>query len=208
MHSLNDVFAKVDIEYKAKNVEVDVAKYHLEEDRLHSENEIELKSKGIYDQYIAERDQLKIDKEDIEIKIGNITKSIADIKSGYLDAQGIRNNDLKDLDLVEKQLKSLDRDRMTLGNKIADVVRDLPIIDFMDPRLKVHQLVLNDIKYDVNFTLVPTVDRCMSCHMGIEKYEFHEEDHPFASHPNLELFLSTSSSAVAFLKTVRSKSVN
>ena len=44
---------------------------------------------------------------------------------------------------------------MTLGNQIADVVRDLPIVDFLDPKLKIQQTVVPDVKYDVNFAKVP-----------------------------------------------------
>ena len=74
--------------------------------------------------------------------------------------------------MLENQLISLDRDRMTWGNWVADIIRDLPIIDFLDPKLEVKQTVVTDVKYDVNFATVPTVDRCVSCHMGIEDPDF------------------------------------
>ena len=49
---------------------------------------------------------------------------------------------------------------MSFQNKIADFVRDLPILDFMAPYYKVNQIVVQDVKYDVNFAAVPQVDRC------------------------------------------------
>ena len=82
---------------------------------------------------------------------------------------------------------------MTLGNKIADVFRDLPIVDFLDPKLKVQQTVVTDVKYDVNFAKVPIVDRCVSCHMGIEDPDFLEDIQPYATHPNLDLIGASSS---------------
>ena len=108
-------------------------------------------------------------------------------------AQDKRNKELKRLDLLDNQLTKLDRDRMTLGNRIADIVRDLPIIDFLDPKLKVQQTVVSDVKYDVNFTTVPVVDRCVSCHMGIEDSQFSDQHQPYKSHPNLELIGASSS---------------
>ena len=82
---------------------------------------------------------------------------------------------------------------MTLGNQIADVVRDLPIVDFLDPKLKIQQTVVPDVKYDVNFAKVPTVDRCVSCHMGIENPDFSDQEQPYTAHPHLDLMGLSSS---------------
>ena len=51
---------------------------------------------------------------------------------------------------------------MSFMNKLGDIVRDLPILDFMDPYYKVKQTVVKDVLYDVNFTAMPAVDRCTS----------------------------------------------
>jgi len=82
---------------------------------------------------------------------------------------------------------------MTIFNQIGDFIRDLPIIDFMDPYYKVNQVVAHDIKYDVNFASVPSVDRCTSCHLGIDNDDFKDAPQPFTSHPDLDLFVSSSS---------------
>ena len=58
---------------------------------------------------------------------------------------------------------------MNITDQIGDIIRDLPIIDFLDPYYKVKQVVVSDVKYDVNFASVPSVDRCTSCHLGIDK---------------------------------------
>ena len=39
---------------------------------------------------------------------------------------------------------------------------------------KVKQVVVHDVKYDVNFASVPSVDRCTSCHLGIDNPDFVE----------------------------------
>ena len=59
-----------------------------------------------------------------------------------------------------------------MANKLGDIVRDLPILDFLDPYYKVNQIVVADVKYDVNFAAVPVVDRCTSCHLGIDNPDF------------------------------------
>ena len=82
---------------------------------------------------------------------------------------------------------------MTIFNQIGDIVRDLPILDFMQPYYKVNQVVLDDIKYDVNFASVPSVDRCTSCHLGISNPDFKDAPQPYTAHPDLDLFVSSSS---------------
>ena len=82
---------------------------------------------------------------------------------------------------------------MTLLNQLGDFVRDLPIIDFMDPYYKVNQVVVADVKYDVNFASVPSVDRCTSCHLGIDNPDFKDAPQPYTAHPRLDLYITSAS---------------
>ena len=45
----------------------------------------------------------------------------------------------------------------------------------------------------MNFAKVPIVDRCVSCHMGIEDADFADDIQPYTAHPNLDLIGSSSS---------------
>ncbi|SVB64168.1 uncharacterized protein METZ01_LOCUS217022, partial [marine metagenome] len=108
-------------------------------------------------------------------------------------AQDALNSVLKAANLVDRKLKLIDRRKMSLANKIGDIVRDLPILDFMAPYFKVEQVVLPDIKYNVNFASVPEVDRCKSCHLGIDNPDYKDAEQPFTTHPNLDLYLTSSS---------------
>ena len=53
--------------------------------------------------------------------------------------------------------------------------------------------MLPDIKYNVNFASVPEVDRCTSCHLGITNPDYINSEQPYTTHPNLELYLTSSS---------------
>ena len=99
----------------------------------------------------------------------------------------------KEATLIERKLIKLDPAHMDLSNKIGNTVRDLPFIDFMSPYYKIDQVVVNDLTDNVNFTRVPKVDRCMTCHKGILKKEFENDEQPFKAHPKLDLFLSSTS---------------
>ncbi len=188
-----DQYAKVNIDFKATIAEVDVAKYMVEKEKADNKYDETSEVYNNYIKYINQRDVLKKSKETLEIKVSSFELEIEQLNEDVKKAQQKRNKELKRLDLLENQLNKLDRNRMSLANQVADIVRDLPIVDFLDPKLKIQQTVVSDVKYDVNFAKVSTVDRCVSCHMGIEDEKFANEDQPYTSHPNLDLFGASSS---------------
>ncbi len=94
---------------------------------------------------------------------------------------------------LEKMLTHIDRSDMSFGNKLADYIRDLPVLDFLSPYYKIDQIVLKDIVDDVNFAQVPRVDRCTTCHKGVTLTDFTDDEQPFRTHPRLDLFLSSTS---------------
>ena len=56
---------------------------------------------------------------------------------------------------------------------MADSLRTLPVINgFADP-LKIQQFTINDIPIDYNFKIVTRFDRCMTCHLGIDRPDLH-----------------------------------
>ena len=187
-----DQYAKINIDFKATIAEVDVAKYLVEKEKADNKYNETSEVYNTYKKYINQRDDLKKSKETLEIKISSFEADIEQLNADVKEAQKKRNKELKRLDLLENKLNKLDRSRMSLANQVADIVRDLPIVDFLDPKLKIQQTVVSDVKYDVNFAKVATVDRCVSCHMGIEDENCNEEQ-PYKSHPNLDLIGASSS---------------
>lgn len=76
---------------------------------------------------------------------------------------------------------------------LKDYFRDAPLLDFMAPTLRVQQTILPNIVDDVNFTRVPKMDRCRTCHMAIDRVGYEEYPQPFTTHPNLETYLGSAS---------------
>jgi len=95
--------------------------------------------------------------------------------------------------LYERKLKTVDPNAMNLPNKIANFVRDLPILDLSNPYLKINQVIIPDIKENMNFVEVPKVDRCITCHLGIDKKGYEDAPQPYTTHPNLDLYVSSAS---------------
>ena len=72
-------------------------------------------------------------------------------------------------------------------------MRNLPFLDFMDPTLKIHQVVAKNITDDRYFQHVPKVDRCMTCHVFIDKAGYEDRPNPYKTHPELSLMVGAKS---------------
>ncbi len=101
---------------------------------------------------------------------------------------------------AEKQQKLLTAklDLLEVGKKNAAIsvemlMRSAPMLDMASPTLKLQQIVLPTIRDDVFFAQVPKVDRCITCHMAIDKVGFENEAQPFRTHPRLDVMLGAKS---------------
>ena len=180
--------------YQSHKANVDALKYLAEAENAHSESDDHgSRYKDEYLKSLTKLDELRLIREETEIKISETEKNIKLLKSGLKKSKDNLSSYTKQYDLTENKLSKLDREKMTFANKLGDVVRDLPILDFLDPYYKVNQIVVADVKYDVNFAAVPVVDRCTSCHLGIDNPDFVDAPQPYTTHPNLDLYITSSS---------------
>lgn len=179
--------------YQGQKAQVDGLKYLVEAENAHHDAHHGPSHKDDYAAALDLLHEYKLIKEASEIEISKTEEEIMQIQADVKLRKDQLNVVLKDVNIVDNKLTKIDRERMTFANKVGDVVRDLPIIDFLDPYYKVHQVVVKDMKYDVNFAAVPKVDRCMSCHLGIDKPDFVDAPQPYTTHPNLDLYLTSAS---------------
>ncbi|MAZ68668.1 MAG: hypothetical protein CMG49_04810 [Candidatus Marinimicrobia bacterium] len=207
------LFYKANMDYLFKKAEVDELKYLYEDEIVHFEDyshkydndedhsKVEVhhdhnsnsEYREKYYESIELMKNLKIIKEKYELQVLDIESTIKNMGAELKNKKDELNEYLKEVNLINNKILKLDRTKMTFMNQLGDLVRDLPILDFMDPYYKVNQVVAHDIKYDVNFAQVPSVDRCTSCHLGISNPDYKDAPQPFTSHPNLDLFVSSSS---------------
>lgn len=54
----------------------------------------------------------------------------------------------------------------------TNLILNAPMLDFVNPTLKIDQVVLNDLFIDMNYMSVPRVDRCQTCHRAIDRPGF------------------------------------
>lgn len=90
--------------------------------------------------------------------------TIARIEAREKPREGIKDELKKFRDEKEKLEARLDKERPQL----ATAIRNAPMLDFFGPQFKVKQVVLPDVREDINFdTIIDKVDRCQTCHLGI-----------------------------------------
>ena len=189
--SLKDRHYNQNMKYQSQKANVDALKYLVEADNAHSGH-----GPSHRDEYSAALDKLdilRLERESTEMKISDTEAKIKSIRSIVKEKQDALDKYTKQYTLTSNKLDKLDRGKMTIANKLGDIVRDLPIIDFLDPYYKVNQIVVADVKYDVNFASVPVVDRCTSCHLGISDPDFSEAPQPYTTHPDLDLYITSNS---------------
>ena len=187
---------KANMDYLHQKAEIDALKYLVEKEKSNVHELPKVKDSKYemeYNSFLVELQELKLKKESVESLQNNTEKELEQMKAEVKQAEDELNLVMRDVNLVEVKLSRLDRQQMSFSNRIGDIIRDFPIIDFMDPYYKVKQIVVPDVKYDVNFALVPTVDRCTSCHLGIDNPDYVEAEQPYRTHPDLDLYLTAAS---------------
>jgi mono/diheme cytochrome c family protein len=105
------------------------------------------------------------------------------------------------LTAANKQVDELWTEVDRLDNRLAVLApsavkryfRNAPLLDFMAPTLKVNQIILPNVVDDVNFTKVPKMDRCTTCHLAIDRVGYEKYPQPFTTHPNLDAYLGSAS---------------
>ncbi len=102
----------------------------------------------------------------------------------------------------EGRLVELRGGLVALESRVADLDKSLdyfllnaPVMDMLEPQLRIDQVQLSGLYQNINFTNVDRVDRCVTCHVASTRSGFDSEEwaEPYRSHPRLDLFLSSNS---------------
>ncbi|MBS10074.1 MAG: hypothetical protein CME19_00545 [Gemmatimonadetes bacterium] len=206
-------FYIADQNLKFEKAEYDVVKYEFEEAQHsgHSDETAEKKQTLLdMEKRMAE---MRLIKEEVEKRQAAANAKLEEIEGRRAELEGQKAVLLKETALLERRLQGL---LPIFENEF----RNMPMLDFISPTVKIRQIVLGDLKNDINFITVPKVDRCNTCHVNIDRkgYEIdwetatfenealasymadtYEEDERIgmtkvlASHPDLDLFMTSGS---------------
>ena len=131
--------------------------------------------------------------EEAQLALDQAQAALRGFEDDVRAATRARDQESREADLLMRRLVRMDPEFSPLGVQIANVIRDLPILDLSQPTLKVEQVVLADIRENLNFAQVPRVDRCVTCHQGVDREDLAGIENPHGAHPRLDLFLASDS---------------
>jgi len=177
--------AKTNSRYQSLKQYVDSDKYFLEETRLRHDPKAK-----VYEEKLKtltpQLDQTKLEVEALEKKKADSQAHVEKLKAQE-----------KDLETqIQKLTQEVDRQKRKVSMIKPSFAKELlnaPMLDFLRPTLQIQQVVLEDLYDDYHFTKVQKVDRCTTCHLGIDQKGFENAPPPFRTHPKLDLFLGSNS---------------
>jgi len=167
--------------------------------------------------------EFKKDKETIERNLGALRKqeaAVTRLDAHIEDLDGERRTIQEQLRGItsekegcEKEIRGLTAERDLTEKKLARLniknkyllahLLDAPLVEFAQPTVKVEQVIAEDQTYSLNFTDVPRIDRCTTCHTFTDKkdtladgedgFRFVNLPQPWTSHPRLDIFLDPNS---------------
>ncbi|MCB9094519.1 MAG: c-type cytochrome [Halobacteriovoraceae bacterium] len=148
--------------YRVDGKEKEASKYKVLMD--------EMKEK--FDQGRDELKALQVEEKNIKEKLKNIKEELTDLERSLKKQVGAK-------DLLVQSLKGTKKDFIWF-------LRNGPFLDYLDPTIKIQQIVLNNITDDRYFRQTEKVDRCITCHLFIGEKGYENQPNPYKTHPRID----------------------
>lgn len=170
-------------------------KAYLDTARYQLDQVLQGESESAVEEQRAEVERLATKLEDELISLETL-RTERERKQQELDALRAERVD------AEERLAALRQGVTALEDRAATLTKDLdylllnfPFMDFIEPDIRVEQVVLPGLYHNINFTNIDRVDRCMTCHVAANRPGFDSEEWqaPFRTHPRLDLFVGDTS---------------
>jgi mono/diheme cytochrome c family protein len=169
--------------YKA---EYDVVKYDLyAADRSHDEQKAE-KIQAKLAEMEAELERLRLEKESAAARQAEVAGQIVEIRKDVAKAQDR-------VDRYVGEIQKMDQKLAASGPNLFNTLRNAPMMEFVAPSLKINQIRPAGLSYSVNYGVTERVDRCTTCHLGMELRNWESAEEPYTTHPRLDVFVGSSS---------------
>ena len=138
---------------------------------------------------IQERNQLQEERQHIyresQERIAALEEEIATLRAASKAAEDALADFTKERDALRERLTTISLGRFPGPASEPPFVQ----VDWQPLIPKIRQTVLEEFDRNAYDQPVARVDRCTSCHVGIDKEGFEDEPHPMKTHPRRELFL-------------------
>jgi cytochrome c2 len=171
----------IDQDYRFTKANIDVKRYEYEE-AAHNGWSSASRRRRELDELERRWADLRLRLEDVLAREEAAKARISELEKTRLDAEARQKDLLGETDRLRERLSKIQPG-------FVSFVRNLPVLDLANPSLKINQIMPADLYDDVVFTPTPKVDRCTTCHLGIDKHGYEDAPQPFRTHPDLETYL-------------------
>ena len=135
--------------------------------------------------------------DDVDARMSAVEDRIIGAKLDLTRLKADRSKFLKDRD---DRILRLNREKP----QIANAIRNAPMLDFFDPTIKIQQQIIPTVLEDINFAKVEKIDRCHTCHRGIDNPNYRVEFFPDEKQEE-DRWVFTDGSLQKFVKHARGK---
>lgn len=192
LRSLETETTLLEQKFRGINTELTVAKFNYEEALAHNSPDLET-ARQRYENLQTEATAIRLELEEIGGRRETAAAVLDDCGRQLEELNRKKHLLTMETALTKRKLEAIDPARMSFSNRVANIVRDLPILDLSTPNRKIEQVVLKDISDDLIIKQMPKVERCVTCHQGIANPAYVDAPQPFTTHPDLEKYAGTDS---------------
>lgn len=193
LDGLNADFYRIDNDYKNAKAFYEHDKYSLDEAVATARKDPKKQSEADSARKVLDKDDQVMSKAFADRE--SLTTQIAAKKAELETYVGKRDEAKKAIETalanyarLKTQLNALD------PGFIVTSIRNAPVMDMLNASEKVQQILLSNLYNDEPFKQIARVDRCTTCHLGIDNEKNKDLPQPYRSHPNLKLYLGSASS--------------
>ncbi len=184
--ALNTKIVKARTDYQELKQFHDSYKYFFEEHRLHGDT-------GHANEYGKKLDEIRPKLNTAKLALEELEKANEEKEAAAASFTAAQKEAQRALDKHLDERTRIFRRLEKAKPSIAKDILNAPMLDFVAPSIKIQQVVLEKLQDDYHFAKVQKVDRCTTCHLGIDQKGFENAPQPFRTHPNLDLYLGSSS---------------
>jgi len=144
---------------------------------------------------VKARDERARELQERKAAVDKADEALAAAQQKLAERKAVLTEAEKKLADLQKGVDSLQTRIAALDKNTAYFLLNAPLMDFVQPTLRVEQAVLPGLTHNFNFTDVNRVDRCMTCHVAANRPGFDgpEWKEPFRTHPNLAAYVGDGS---------------
>jgi cbb3-type cytochrome oxidase cytochrome c subunit len=186
LDDLNAEFYGADQDFRFARARYDVERYEVEEALANDPDRAEALT--------LRADATLAEIAEFEQRVEELTLAIRDAQVELNTYVGQRDNLQEGIDALISEYTRLQGTMNNLNpGLIVTSFRNAPVLDFLNPSEQVNQILLPNLHNEHPFMQLPRVDRCTTCHLGIDQASFADAPQPFAAHPELDRFVGSNS---------------